>query len=335
LAESLLARYAEAIFWLARHVERTENLARILDVNATFARDRRGDRDWLPVLQLNADHERFAKRHPAPTAEAVLGFYVLDRGNPTSIVSAVAGARENARALRPVISTEMWAQLNVLHKWLAELDEEALGPGALARLFARIREACQTHTGITEGTLHRDQGSYFYRLGRHIERADQTTRLLDIKYHHLLPSPAAVGSRIDVAQWDAVLRSVAAHHAYLRVVPGGVAPTGVAGFLLLHPRFPRSVAFCVSEADRLLGILRTRDGLPGGAGAAAELGRLRAGLGATTVEEVIAGGLHEYLDGVQRCLIRVTDGLAADFFRRRPPPEPAQGQIQRQTRSPG
>ena len=328
MVDSLLIRHAEALFWLARYVERAENLARILDVNATFARDGRGDQDWLPVLQLNADEERFAETHPAPTPEAVLGFYVTDQDNPSSIASAVAAARENARSLRSVISTEMWAQLNVFHKWLRELDTVSLTPGHLTRLFARIKEACQTHTGITDGTLHRDQGSYFYRLGCCIERADQTTRLLDIKYHLLLPSAAAVGSPIDTVQWDALLRSAAAHHAYLRVVPGGVTPTGVAGFLLLEPYFPRSVAFCVREADRLLATLRSRHGLAGGAAAAAQLGSLNASLQGLGIAEVVGRGLHEFLDDVQRRLIDATSDLSAAFFE--PPPRalPAQAQAQ-------
>ncbi len=330
MADVLLARYAEGIFWLARYVERAENLARILDVNATFARDSRGGRDWLPVLQLNADEDRFAEAHGAPTAEAVLRFYVTDRANPTSIVGAVAAARENARALRPLISTEMWAQLNVFHKWLGELDDGALAPGGLTRLLGRIKEACQTHTGITEGTLHRDQGSYFYRLGRFVERADQTTRLLDIKYHALLPSVSDVGSPVDVSQWDALLRSAAAHHAYLRAVPGGVTPAGVAGFLLLNPRFPRAVAFCVAEADRMLAVLRSRHGLPGGAAAAEGIGALNASLGALTIREVLAGGLHEFLDGVQRRLIAATDDLSTAFFGQASPPAEAAPRAQAQ-----
>jgi uncharacterized alpha-E superfamily protein len=317
LAETLLlARYAESIFWLARYVERAENLARILDVNARFARDLRGARDWLPVLQINTDQARFEAQHPAPTAEAVLAFYVTDRDNPTSIISAIAAARENARALRPIISTEMWAQMNIFYKWLSALDGTALAPSALARLFARIKEGCQTHIGITDGTLHRDQGSYFYRLGRHIERADQTTRLLDIKYHLLLPGPVAPGSKIDLVQWDALLRSAAGHHAYLRVMSGAVTPSGVAGFLLLQPRFPRSVSFCVGKADRLLEVIRSRHELPGDAAAAQELGRLRAGLSSISIERVIAEGLHEYLVQIQRNLIAVTSSISSDFFRR-------------------
>lgn len=313
MTDILLARNAENMFWLARYVERAENLARILDVTATFARDRRGAQDWLPVLQLNADVDRFAATGAPPNADTVLRFYVTSRANPTSIVSAIASARENARALRPLISTEMWAHLNVFHKWLGELDEAAFAPGNLTRLLNRIKEACQTHTGITDGTLHRDQGSFFYRIGRVIERADQTTRLIDIKYHALLPSAADVGSRIDIGQWDVVLRSAAAHHAYLRAVPGGVTPAGVSGFLLLHPDFPRSVAFCINEADRFLGLLRGSHGLPGGAAAAESLGALRSSLAALSIDEIIAAGLHEFLDQLQRRLIEATNDLSAAF----------------------
>ncbi len=323
----LLARYAESIFWLARYVERVENLARILDVNSRFARDLRGTRDWLAVLQLNADQARFEAQHHAPTAEAVLAFYVTDRSNPTSIISGIATARENARTLRPIISTEMWAQMNVFYKWLSALDEAALAPGSLAPLFARIKEACQTHIGITDGTLHRDQCSYFHRLGRYIERADQTTRLLDIKYHLLLPGPVAVGSKIDLIQWDALLRSAAGHHAYLRAMSGAVTPSGVSGFLLLHPRFPRSVLFCVTKADRLLQALRSMHGLSGGAAAAQELARLRVALGSTTIKRVIADGLHGYLDQIQRNLIAVTSNIASELFRRGPRTREAQSQV--------
>ena len=310
----LLARSAENIFWLARYMERMENLARILDVNATFSRDSRGARNWRPVLQLYADEERFFEWHRAASAEAVLRFYVTDGTNPTSIVSAVGNARANARVLRPLISREMWTQLNVFHNWVVTLDNAALNPGHLTRLLDGIKEACQTHTGIVEGTFYRDQGWYFYWLGRCLERADQTTRLLDIKYHLLLPRLSDVGSPIDIGQWNALLRSAAAYHPYRRVERGGITPAGVAGFLLLNPSFPRSVYVCASEANRLLGELRSRYGLSGGGDAAEALGSLRACLGDMTINEILRQGLHEFLDLVQRRLIAVTSDLSAAFF---------------------
>src|SRR5207244_7528758 len=221
------------------------------------SRDRRGGRDWRPIIQLNSDEKRFFATHDTASAQSVVKFYVIDADNPTSIVSAIRYARENARTLRPLISTEMWVQLNVFYNSLVSLRPADLTPGNLAALFASIKEACQTHTGITEGTFFRDQGWYFYQLGRYIERADQTTRLLDIKYHLLLPSGSDVGSPTDVSQWNALLRS-AGYHAYRRLHTASTTPGRVAGFLLLNQAFPRSVHHCVREAGRLLGEVKSR-----------------------------------------------------------------------------
>ena len=312
--DALLARYADSIFWLARYVERAENLARILDVNETFSRDSQGGKNWISIVQLNADEDRFFATHEAATTASVLKFYVIDAVNPTSIVSAIRNARENARTLRPLISTEMWVQLNVFHNRLAAIGPDDLSPGRLAPLFATIKEACQTHTGITEGTFFRDQGWYFYQLGRYIERADQTTRLLDIKYHLLLPHPSDVGSPTDVSQWNALLRSAAGYHAYRRLHTASTTPARVAGFLLLNQAFPRSVHHCVRETGRLLGEMKSRYALRGANDAEEELDRLRAVLGTLTITAILSEGLHEFLDLVQRQLNAVTGDLSLAFF---------------------
>jgi uncharacterized alpha-E superfamily protein len=314
LAEVLLSRYADCIFWLARYIERAENLARILDVNETFSRDSHGGQNWRSILQLHADEKRFFASGYQISAESVLRFYVIDPNNPTSIVSTVRAARENARTLRPLISTEMWVQLNIFYNRLAMLGAADLAPGRLSALFASIKEACQTHTGITEGTFFRDQGWYFYQLGRSIERADQTTRLLDIKYHLLLPSLADVGSPTDVSQWNALLRSAAGYHAYRRLHAARTTPARVAGFLLFNPAFPRSVHHCVREAGRLLSELKSRYALRGGNDSAEELDRLRAVLGTLTITEILSAGLHEFLDVIQQQLIAVSRDLGIAFF---------------------
>jgi uncharacterized alpha-E superfamily protein len=324
LTDVLLARYAECIFWLARYVERAENLARILDVNETFSRDSRGGQNWRSILQLNADEKRFFATPSAATVHTVVRFYVVDAGNPSSIVNAIRFARENARSLRPLISTEMWVQLNVFYNYLAALSEADLVPGRLAALFGSIKEACQTHSGITDGTFFRDQGWYFYQLGRYIERADQTTRLLDIKYHLLLPSPSDVGSPVDVSQWHTLLRSAAGYHAYRRLHTASTTPARVAGFLLLNQAFPRSVHHCVREAGRLLGDLKSRYNLRHGNAAAEELDRLRAVLGTLDISAILSEGLHEFLDLMQRQLIAVTRDLSVAFFGCQPESEQAQ-----------
>jgi uncharacterized alpha-E superfamily protein len=324
LPDVLLARYADCIFWLARYVERAENLARILDVNETFSRDSRGGQNWRSIVQLNSDEERFFANHKAAAAHNVVNFYVVDGDNPTSIVSTIRYARENARTLRPLISTEMWVQLNVFYNRLAELRTEDLAPGNLAALFAMIKEACQTHTGITEGTFFRDQGWYFYQIGRYIERADQTTRLLDIKYHLLLPSVADVGSPVDVSQWNALLRSAAGYHAYRRLHAASTTPARVAGFMLLNNAFPRSVHHCVREVGRLLGEVKSHHGLRNGNDAAEELDRLQAVLATFDIAAILRSGLHEFLDSIQRQLMAVTRELSIAFFGYTPEAQQAQ-----------
>ncbi|MBV8506145.1 MAG: alpha-E domain-containing protein [Alphaproteobacteria bacterium] len=324
MPDVLLARYADCIFWLARYIERAENLARILDVNETFSRDSRGGQNWRSIVQLNSDEERFFARHDAASVQSVVNFYVIDGDNPNSIVSAIRYARENARTLRPLISTEMWVQLNVFYNRLAALCEADLAPGNLAALFATIKEACQTHTGITEGTFFRDQGWYFYQIGRYIERADQTTRLLDIKYHLLLPSVSDVGSPVDVSQWNALLRSAAGYHAYRRLHAASTTPARVAGFMLLNTAFPRSVHHCVREVGQLLGGVKSHHGLRHGNDAAEELDRLQVLLGTLEIRAILKSGLHEFLDSIQRQLIAITRELSIAFFGYIPEPSQAQ-----------
>ena len=314
MSSSLLARYADCIFWLARNVERAENLARILDVHETFSRDSRGNQNWLSIVQLYSDEKRFFEKHAVATAEAVLRFYVLDGENPTSILSAVRNARENARTLRPLISTEMWVQLNVFYNRLNALEAHDLAPGGLNRLFNSIKEACQTHTGVTEGTFYRDQSWYFYQMGRYIERADQTTRLLDIKYHLLLPRDADVGSAVDLSHWSALLRSAEGYHAFRRLHTSSITPARVAGFLLLNQSFPRSVALCLNEFDGLLTELKSRYVLRGGNAAAEAIDELRSLLQAHSIETILGRGLHDYIDLIQRHLIAITNHLRMDFF---------------------
>lgn len=310
----LLARYAECVFWLARYMERAENLARILDVHETFARDSRGSKSWLPIVELNADRDRFFQLYPTASAENVVNFYVLDAQNPTSILSAIRSARDNARQLRPLISTEMWTQLNVFYSMLLTLGPQDIARHNLPKLCSTIKEACQTHAGITEGTFFRDQSWHFYVLGKYLERADQTTRLLDIKYHTLLPNAADVGSPIDISQWNALLRSAAGYHAFRRVYPRGMTPAAVAGFLLFNDSFPRSVTVCVREVEQVLSRLTSKYRLRRGNVAMERVDEIQAALNNHTIDAVIAKGLHEYLDWLQLRLGDVSQEIARAFF---------------------
>ena len=329
---ALLARYAEGMFWMARYVERVENMARLVDVTQSFESPGREAVSWFALVRINADEEGFAKRRLAPTADAVKRFYLLDRDNPTSVPASLEAARTNARTLRPLISTEMWMHLNIFQRDMTVIDEAELRGDQLSRLCARIKEGVQTHTGITEGTLFRDQGWLFYQLGRLIERADQTTRLLDIRYHLLVPTGSGEELRVtELTQWGGVLRAAAGYHAFRRVAPPGFTPSDVVRFLLADTHFPRSVALCVEQIEWFLGRLRSRWGLRGTVAALERVEELRAGLLGRPVETIIADGLHNFLDGVQRDLILLAGEIGTAFFRDwRPLAEGAQ-QTQGQT----
>lgn len=312
--DSLLARFAENSFWMARYMERAENLARILDVNETFAQNSEGVKEWLPIVQLYDDSERFFSGHEEATADAVLHFYVLDRANPTSITATVAAARENARTLRHLISTESWTHLNVFYNRLQKLTLDDLALSNLSRVCAGLKEDCQLHTGIIEGTGYRSQSWYAYQIGKQIERMDQTTRLLDINYHRLLAAVDESGSPLDASQWNALLRSAAGYHAFRRIHPRGMQPAKVAEFLLFDLAFPRSVALCARELDGLIAALaaligETETPMPTGT-----LETLRRIGRESSIEAVLEGGLHEFLDQLQRHLTALTDELGGAIF---------------------
>lgn len=314
---SLLARFAENDFWLARYMERAENLARILDVNETFSQNGRSPEEWEPIVELHSDTERFFATHGQATADAVIHFYVLDRDNPTSIIAGVRMARENARALRHLISTETWSHLNVFHNRLNQLAPADLELSRLSSLCASIKEDCQLHTGIVEGTFYRDQGWYFYQIGKYLERIDQTTRLLDINYHRVLLARDPAATEADAGPWNALLRSAAGYHAFRRAHPSGMKPANVAAFLLFDPSFARSVAVCVREIDELFRRLAALPELAELAVTSDALEQLRA-MSRSRIDDVLQSGLHAFLDQIQILLGAVTNELGARFFDRSP-----------------
>ena len=208
LSHHLIARHAGSALWLARYMERIENLARLLDVTKTFARDDAGGgRNWVSLLRINGDAEGFFAKYDVPEATSVAHFYLLDSENPGSVQSAIRAAKDNARTLRALISTEMWLQINVFHGRIRALSALDLAPEELSVVCAMLKEGVQAHTGITEGTFYRDQCWHFYMMGRHLERADQITRLIDTKFNALLPL-AATDAVIDAGEWNELLLSL-------------------------------------------------------------------------------------------------------------------------------
>ena len=323
----LLARYAEGLFWMARYLERVENLARLIDVTQTFESPGREKEAWGALLRINADEARYLEAGGTLEAHGIKRFYLLDHDNPTSVPASAEMARSNARTLRPLISTEMWLQLNVFNRDVMAIEPAELEGDHLNRLCARLKEGIQAHTGITEGTFFRDQGWNFYMLGRLIERADQTTRLLDIKYH-LLQARGDEERRVtELTQWGGVLRGAAGYHAFRRVAPAGFEPADVVSFLLSDDSFPRSVSLCLRQVEWHLMQLRSRYNLRGTRAGLERIEEVRAALQSTSAAQLVQGGLHEFLDGMQRDLILLAGEIGFAFFRDwRPEPAGSQSQ---------
>ena len=332
----LLTRDAEGLFWMARYLERVENMARLIDVTQTFENPGREAESWAALIAINRDEAGLESRGLRPDAPSVKRFYLLDRENVTSIPASIEMARTNARKLRPLISTEMWMQLNVFHRDVLAIDAAELDGDALSRLCRRIKEGVQAHTGITEGTFFRDQGWHFYELGRLLERADQTTRLLDIKYHLLVRGSEEERRLTELTQWNAVLRAVAGYHAFRRVATPGFVPEDVVTFLLGGTAFARSVGLCVASMNWHLNLLRSRYGLRDTSPVLARLDELRAML-ANLPRLPMPDGLHLFLDRLQTELNGVGALIGTMFFRDwRPLLVPNQdGQSQSQSQSQG
>jgi uncharacterized alpha-E superfamily protein len=311
----LLARYAESLFWLARYMERLENLARLVDVTQTYESPGLENEAWDSLIRIHADETHFAETYGAVEPDAVKRYYILDRQSPNSIVACIEAARVNARTLRPLISTEMWKHLNVFHRDLLAVADDELRGDSLSRLCTRIKEGVQAHTGITEGTLFRDQGWHFYEIGRLIERADQTTRLLDIKFHRIMPKGSEERRQEERTQWGGVLRAVAGHHAFRRVARVEFQPADVVAFLLTDPCFPRSVLLCLSQVEWHLTQLRTAYSLRGTLASLEQIEYMRALLLDRSAEQIISIGLHDFLDAMQSDLIRLAADIGDAFFR--------------------
>jgi len=299
---------------MARQIERVNNLARILDINATFNRNQQDTQAWDLVLRLYDDNTHFASLYNEPTAESILNYYILDARNSGSILSNLSLARENSRALRPLISTEMWMQINVFNNEIKNTKAREIQEQRLSNFCRSVKESCQTHVGITHETLYRDEAWYVYQLGASIERADQVTRLVDVKYQSLLPVPEDVGSAIDVSQWNMLLRSAAGFHAFRRVHNRGMTPETVAGFLLFNPDFPRSLAHSINHASTVLGALCDRYNLKNRTQSRLLLASFVARISESSIQKIMQDGLHEFVDTTQRELAELTLRLSDEFF---------------------
>jgi uncharacterized alpha-E superfamily protein len=315
MTSTLLSRHAECAFWLARYLERAESMARILEAQASFQRGRPGEDGWSWIIALYSDQEDFHKKHVEATAQNLIAYYVTSLDNPSSIQASVRAARENARALRPLISTDMWLQINDFYTRLLGLGESDFSETRLTRSCDVIKRGCYAEVGVAESTLYRDESWPFFRIGLFIERADQTSRLLDVQF-----AQRAMGVMQDLTPeqrsglWNALLRSASAYHSYRRAHHTGFAPDDVARFLIFDSRLPRSIAFCVDEIQRMVSQLRGEFRLRNAQRAFERVQDFQLALQSAARNERLIEELHGFNDWVQRELMALTTELGIAFF---------------------
>jgi uncharacterized alpha-E superfamily protein len=309
----MLSRVADSIYWMARYVERAENVARFVHVNLSQMLDvETRPQQWQPLVNTTGDEEDFTARYGEATEEKVIQFLTFDAQNPNSILSCVRAARENARSTREIISSEMWLQINQFYLFLksASAKRKKVVDGDF---FTEIKLQSHLFNGVMDGTMTHGEAWHFAQLARALERADKTSRLLDVKYFMLLRSVSDVGTAFDDVQWAAVLRSASAFEMY-RKRHGRISPNGVAEFLILDREFPRAVHFCLLTArESLHAITGTPIGrykMP----CERLVGQLCSDLSYSSIEEIIGGGLHEYLDNLQSRINEVGTGIFESFF---------------------
>ncbi len=315
----MLSRVANSIYWMSRYVERAENVARFISVNLNLSLDMPGEagQQWWPLVVITGDDAQYQTRVNTTTKESVVQFLTFDKENPNSILSCLRSARENARGVREIISAEMWEHINKFYISIRDggsLEVILDNPYAF---FERVSVSGQQFLGVTDATMTHGEAWHFCQLGRMLERADKTSRILDVKYFILLPKVTDVGTPFDDIQWLALLRSASALEMY-RQRHGGISPVKVVNFLVLDREFPRAVLHCLTRANESLhAISGTFTGSYSNL-AERRLGQLRAELAYTHAEDVISGGLHEFVDNLQNRLNSIGESIHDSFFAMRP-----------------
>lgn len=313
----MLSRVAEAIYWCSRYVERAENVARFIDVNLNLMLDTPVQQrsDWEPLVLTTGDQAWFNEHYDEATAENVAWFLTFDAEYPNSILSALTRARDNAQTARDVISREMWQVLNEFYLMVRDASQHAFSVHEMAGFYDSVKMKGTLYEGVSSATLSRGEAWYWSRAGRLMERADKTSRILDVKYYTLLPSVSEVGTSIDQMGWTALLESASALQMY-RQEYHETSPENVVNFLLFNRSFPRAIHYCVIQAQESLHHV-TGSPLDVFTGEAERmLGQLRARLNYDRPADVLRTGLHEYIDQLQHAFNDVSTAIQNQFFAR-------------------
>lgn len=298
---------------MGRYIERVENIARLLAVTETFASAEEGPGAWVSILKVFADEAGFADTGKKLEARQVATYFLAREDTPTSIISCLRFVKENARSIRHLLSTETWVQVAAFDARLKELAKSRISLSDLSQICEEIRADCHEHFGVMEATCYRDEVWLFNRIGVALERADQMTRLVDMKYFQIDASVDGEDITPDVAWWNTLLRSASGYHAFRRRHSFNPKADEAAAFILFDEDFPRSVAGALSEAfDCLAELERDYSGPAGG-----RVSKARDDLASrikTRPDYLIGNDLHHYIDLIQNDIGALVDALSKRFF---------------------
>ena len=296
----MLSRTADHLYWMARYIERAENMARVLDVTHNMSLVPNAAESeaalWGPALEIAGNVEAYESAYAEYTAADVIRYLAMDENNSSSIFNSLRSARENAHSVRAAMSSETWENINVLWLEFGQFSGADLAKGGLHEFCDWVKSRSHLFRGVSFGTMLRDDAFRFLRLGTFIERADNTARLLDVKYHLLLPSEEEIGGAVDYYEWSAVLRSVSAFQAYQKIFSDTIEPWRVAELLVLRDDMPRSLHACFDEIMPILEQLSRRN-----SECRRMAGELHARLHYGRMDEIFQEGLHEFLTDFIDC----------------------------------
>ncbi|BCG88140.1 MULTISPECIES: alpha-E domain-containing protein [unclassified Mesorhizobium] len=309
----LLGRTANGLYWMNRYIERAENMARLVDAGLRMAltRTQSASEEWNSVLLSAGSDVTFTQKYSDYTAANVADFLLRDTSNPSSTMSSIETARNNARMVRTALTRETWESINEAWMSLKRMLARPIDERDLPSVLDAIKRETALIRGSFYGTMLRNEIFDFSQLGTYVERADNTARILDVKYYVLLPSISWVGSTLDNYQWESILRSVSAHRSYRWVYDADYKPTNIADYLILNVRMPRSLTFCYRFLSEHLKFLSDDYGERHACHATAE--KTQTMLRAGSIKDIFDAGLHEFLANFIRDNTRLGDEIAQDY----------------------
>jgi uncharacterized alpha-E superfamily protein len=312
----VLSRIADSLYWMSRYLERAGNTARLVEINLLHlleAEDALPEAaQWLPLLSISGSEEAYKKRYDGGeiTASRTIQFMTRERQNANSIRSSLRLARENARVVRDRISNEMWEAINEIWLRMDRLLEGSTAAERSPAIYAEVLDGVARFHGISVSTMMRGEAYGFYLLGTCVERADMTARILDVKYHLVLPDVSMVGSPLDYYQWAALLKSLSAFEAYRRRYQADLRPVDIAEFVVFEGNFPRSLRFSVEHMRLALEAI----GSDGAQRTGAAMTGLEGHLEQISAERVLSHGLHEYLEEFLVKIAAFDSAVAREYF---------------------